>query len=105
MAGNRAEILRSMVEQDPASAFGRYGLAMEYVNSGDLESAAEQFAKLLEYNPAYAAGYFHGGQVLEKLGRIEDAKDLYRRGIELTAASGDGHTQSELQAALAMLGG
>jgi tetratricopeptide (TPR) repeat protein len=104
MAGNRTEILRTMVEQDPASAFGRYGLAMEYVNSGDLESAAEQFAKLLEYNPTYAAGYFHGGQTLEKLGRIEEAKDLYRRGIEVTTASGDGHTRSELQGALALLG-
>jgi tetratricopeptide (TPR) repeat protein len=105
MAGSRTDILKSMLEQDPASAFGRYGLAMEYVNSGELESAAEHFAKLLEYNPNYAAGYFHGGQTLEKLGRIEDAKDLYRRGIEVTTASGDGHTRSELQGALAMLGG
>jgi tetratricopeptide (TPR) repeat protein len=105
MAGNRTEILKSMVEQDPSSAFGRYGLAMEYVNSGDLESAAEQFAKLLEYNPGYAAGYFHGGQTLEKLGRVEAAKDLYRRGIEVTSANGDGHTRSELQGALAELGG
>ncbi|HVW09993.1 MAG TPA: hypothetical protein VHC90_15495 [Bryobacteraceae bacterium] len=105
MAGSRREILNSMVEQDPANAFGRYGLAMDYVNSGELEAAAEQFAKLLEYNPNYAAGYFHGGQTLEKLGRREDAKDLYRRGIEVTAASGDAHTRSELQGALAMLGG
>jgi tetratricopeptide (TPR) repeat protein len=105
MAGGRTEILMSMLEQDPTSAFGRYGLAMEYVNTGDLESAAVQFAKLLEYNPNYAAGYFHGGQTLEKLGRVEEAKDLYRRGIEVTGASGDGHTRSELQGALAMLGG
>jgi tetratricopeptide (TPR) repeat protein len=105
MAGSRADILRSMVEQDPASAFGRYGLAMEYVNGGELEAAAEQFTKLLEYNPAYAAGYFHGGQTLEKLGRVEEAKSLYRRGIEVTTGSGDGHTRSELEGALAMLGG
>jgi Tfp pilus assembly protein PilF len=104
MAGDRTEILKSMVEQDPANAFGRYGLAMEYMNSGDMQSAAEQFAKLLEYNPAYAAGYFHGGQTLEKLGRIEDARDLYRRGIEVTAANGDSHTRSELQGALSLLG-
>jgi Tfp pilus assembly protein PilF len=105
MADSRAEILKSMVEQDPASAFGRYGLAMEYVNGGDLESAAAQFAKLLEYNPTYTAGYFHGGQTLEKLGRTEEAKDLYRRGIEVAGANGDGHTRSELQGALDLLGG
>jgi Tfp pilus assembly protein PilF len=104
MSGSRIEILKSMVGQDPSSAFGRYGLAMEYVNSGDLESAADQFKMLLEHNPNYSAGYFHGGQTLEKLGRIDAAKDLYQRGIEVTKASGDGHTMSELQGALAQLG-
>jgi tetratricopeptide (TPR) repeat protein len=105
MASARAEILKSMVEQNPADAFGRYGLAMEYVNTGELDSAVEQFAKLLEYNPNYGAGYFHGGQTLEKLGRTDDAKDLYRRGIEVTTKTGDGHTRSELEGALSLLGG
>jgi tetratricopeptide (TPR) repeat protein len=104
MANGRLEILKSMVEQDPGGAFGRYGLAMEYVNGGDLESAVEQFRALLEYNPTYAAGYFHGGQTLEKLGRSDDAKELYRRGIEVTRMTGDGHTRSELEGALALLG-
>ncbi len=104
MANSRIEILKSMVEQDPAGAFGRYGLAMEYVNSGELEAASEQFTALLEHNPNYAAGYFHGGQTLEKLGRTEDAKALYRRGIAVTTATGDGHTRSELEGALALLG-
>ena len=67
----RVEILRSMVEQKPEDAFARYGLAMEYVRSGDLETAVEEFERLLRYNPGYAAGYFHGGQTLEKLGRVE----------------------------------
>jgi tetratricopeptide (TPR) repeat protein len=104
MPNSRIEILKSMVEQDPASAFGRYGLAMEYVNRGELEAAAGQFSSLLEHNPNYAAGYFHGGQTLEKLGRIADAKDLYRRGIAVTAATGDSHTRGELEGALALLG-
>ena len=38
------------------------------------------------------------------LGRIDEAKGLYRRGIEVTSAIGDDHTCSELQAALDMLG-
>jgi tetratricopeptide (TPR) repeat protein len=93
-----------MVEQQPDNAFSRYGLAMEYVKAGDLEDAAAEFEKLLTRNPEYAAGYFHGGQNLEKLGRLDEARALYRKGIEVTAASGDSHTQSELSAALQMLG-
>ena len=104
MANARLETLKSMVEQDPASAFGRYGLAMEYVNTGDLDAAVEQFHALLEHNPAYVAGYFHGGQTLEKLGRPNDAKELYRRGIQAAGSIGDGHTRSELEGALALLG-
>ena len=104
MANPRLEILKSLVEQDPANAFTRYGLAMEYVNGGELQSAMTELSALLEHNPNYAAGYFHGGQALEKMGRIEEAKALYGRGIEVTAKTGDGHTRSELQGALDMLG-
>jgi len=100
----RIEILQSMVAGNPADAFSRYGLAMEYLNSGNLETAVEEFRALLEHNPNYAAAYFHGGQTLEKLGRIDDARALYRQGIDITTATGDQHTRSELQAALDMLG-
>ncbi|HWE48585.1 MAG TPA: hypothetical protein VG273_02275 [Bryobacteraceae bacterium] len=104
MAINRLEVLQSMVEQNPADSFSRYGLAMEYVKSGSLTEAMEHFTALLTHNPNYGAGYFHGGQTLEKLGRIEDARELYRKGIHVTATTGDGHTRSELQAALNSLG-
>jgi Tfp pilus assembly protein PilF len=104
MPNNRLEILQSMVERNPADGFSRYGLAMEYVNSGDLLTAVDEFLKLLEHNPNYAAAYFHGGQTLEKLGRIDDARGLYRKGIEVTSGNGDDHTRSELQGALEALG-
>jgi len=104
MATNRLEILLSMVQHNPADSFSRYGLAMEYMKSGDHVTAVDHFMQLLQHNPNYAAAYFHGGQALEKLGRIDEAKGLYRRGIEVTSGTGDDHTRSELQAALSMLG-
>jgi Tfp pilus assembly protein PilF len=97
------EVLKSMVEQKPEDGFSRYGLAMEYVRAGELETAVGEFEALLQHNPNYAAGYFHGGQTLEKLGRIEEAREIYRKGIDVTGATGDGHTRSELIAALQML--
>jgi tetratricopeptide (TPR) repeat protein len=100
---NRLEILQSMAA-DRTNAFANYGLAMEYVNTGALESAIGQFAVLLEHHPNYGAGYFHSGQTLEKLGRLDEARAMYSRGIAVTAASGDHHTRSELQASLDALG-
>ena len=61
MASNRLETLKSMVAQDPASAFARYGLAMEYVNLGRFDEAMEEFRSLLGSNPDYAAGYYPCG--------------------------------------------
>ena len=97
------EVLKAMVAQNPADAFARYGLAMELVKTGQLESGVAEFRALLEHNPNYAAAYFHGGQALEKLGDVEQARQLYERGIEVTGRTGDQHTRSELQAALDML--
>jgi Flp pilus assembly protein TadD len=103
MSTNRMEVLKAMVAQNPADAFSRYGLAMELVNTGQLESGVAEFRALLEHNPNYAAAYFHGGQALEKLGDVEQARRLYEKGIEVTGRTGDRHTQSELQGALDML--
>jgi tetratricopeptide (TPR) repeat protein len=103
MATNRSEILKAMLAQNPADAFARYGLAMEFVKSGEFANAAAEFRTLLEHNPNYAAAYFHGGQVLEKLGDVEQARALYEKGVEVTARTGDQHAKSELQAALDML--
>jgi tetratricopeptide (TPR) repeat protein len=74
---------------------------MEYVKSGDFESAVREFETLLQADAAYSAAYFHGGQTLEKLGRLEEARGYYQRGIEVTR---DPHARSELQAALDILG-
>ncbi len=103
MTNNRVDILRGMVASNPNDSFARYGLAMEFVKSGRMQEAVDEFDQLLAANPKYPAAYFHGGQALEKLGKIEDARALYAKGIEITTAMGDMHTRSELQAALDIL--
>ena len=100
MMSQRLETLRSLVAQDPANSFMRYGLAMELVNLGRLEDALAEFQALLAANETYAAAYYHGAQTLGRLGQLEQARDLYRRGIAVTTRTGDEHTRSELQAAL-----
>jgi len=101
---NKLETLKSLVEQDPGNSRFRYMLAMETANSGDLASAAVVYSEVIERDPDYSAAYFHGGQTLEKLGRLDEARAIYKRGIEATTRNGDGHTRSELQGALDDLG-
>jgi len=97
----RLDILRQLLAQDPANTFVRYGLAMEHVKSGDLAGAVREFEALLASDPKYSAAYYHGGQTLEKLGNLDQARDMYRRGIAVTR---DPHALGELQAALDILG-
>ncbi len=101
---NRLEVLKNMVAQNPNDSFARYGLAMEHANSGDLEGAVREYQALLAVNANYSAAYYHGGQTLEKLGRREEARALFRQGIDATSRIGDLHTRSEIQAALDSLG-
>jgi tetratricopeptide (TPR) repeat protein len=98
---SRRQILEQMVAENPSNAFARYGLAMEFVKGEQWEPAVREFETLLAGQPDYAAAYFHGGQTLEKMGRIEQAREWYRRGVE---AARDPHARSELQAALDILG-
>ena len=99
----RLEKLQEMAAQDPQNAFLRYGLAQELANQGRLEEAVAEFQKLIEIQPDYCYAYFHGGRTLEKLGRIEEARSLYRSGIEASSRAGDMHARSEIEAALAEL--
>lgn len=103
MATNRLDILKQMVTQDPNNTFARYGLAMEYANSGQNEQAVEQFRALIQIDDSYSAAYFHGGQTLEKLGRLEEARNIYERGLEASTRKGDMHTRNEIEAALSLL--
>ena len=101
---NRLETLKSMVAQNPSDVFSRYGLAMEYRNTGDLEAAMAEFRLLMASNPDYVAAYFHGGQTLERLGLEDEAREVYRKGVEAASRTGNQHARSEMEAALALLG-
>jgi Tfp pilus assembly protein PilF len=103
MATNRLEMLEQMVSQDPNNTFARYGLAIEYANSGDWARAVVEFRTLLQHDENYAAAYYHAGQALEKMGELEQARTMYEQGIEASTRKGDLHTRSEIEAALSLL--
>ena len=100
MPNDRLETLKKFIETNPDDCFARYGVAQEHLKRGEHEKALEQFTRIFEIKPDYQAAYYHGGKAYEKLGRIEEARATYRKGIEVASRSADLHAQSELQAAL-----
>jgi len=96
-------MLSQIVAENPNDAFARYGLAMEYSNANDVEAAMQQFTRLAELHPDYAAGYFMAAQLLARVDRVDEAKQWLRNGIAAAARSGNAHAKGEMEAMLAEL--
>jgi len=93
-------MLNEILSQNPDDAFARYGLAMEYSKTGEVERALEEFAKLLSTHPDYTAGYFMAAQTLANANRADEAKKMLVEGISSASRTGNAHAQSEMTAML-----
>ena len=78
---SRREVLEQFVAQKSGRRLCaiRSGAGMR--EAGDDAAAAGHFHKLLETNPDYSAGYFQFGQLLSRLGRLDEARRLLSDGI------------------------
>jgi tetratricopeptide (TPR) repeat protein len=97
---DRIAMLTEILVANPGDAFARYGLAMEYSNTGKIDEALQEFKTLLEKSPDYVPGYFMAAQTLEKAGRIDEAKKMLVEGISSARRVGNAHAQSEMTAML-----
>ena len=99
---SRRETLEEMLAEDPNDEFLRYGLGMEYVSAGDLESAVRVFRELIALNPAkpYIPAIQMAAQSLMKLGRRNEVIALLKQGIEEARKQNQLHPMEEMQALL-----
>ena|SRR5437667_7476395 len=97
---DRTITLQEILSQDPNNTLARYGLAMEYSNTGQFGRALDEFGKLLSANPDYAAAYFMAAQTLVKASRMEEAKKMLTDGIAAAQRKRDSHAASEMQGML-----
>jgi predicted Zn-dependent protease len=93
-------MLTKILTENPNDAFARYGLALEYSKTGELERALEEFGKLLSTHPDYTAGYFMAAQTLATANRVDEAKRMLVDGISSATRTGNTHAQSEMTAML-----
>ena len=100
---DRTQALAEILAQDPTNVLARYGLAMEYANSGQTDLALEEFGALLSSNPDYPAAYFMSAQTLVKANRLDEARKMLVNGIAAAGRNRDSHAASEMQGMLADL--
>ncbi|PYV89601.1 MAG: hypothetical protein DMG90_10935 [Acidobacteria bacterium] len=100
---DRIAMLKDILSQNPRDSFARYGLAMEYLNSGKLPEALDEFETLLKEHPDYTAGYFMAAQTLSKANRSDEAKKMLQQGIAAAQRTGNEHARSEMEGMLSDL--
>lgn len=89
MPADRLESLRRMAESRPDDPRARFGLALEYERLGQWEDAVRELGLYLSLTSDEGNAWGRLARALRQLGRDEEARDAYARGIE--AAYRHGH--------------
>src|SRR5262245_43046838 len=96
------EQIETLLADDPADSFLRYGLALEYAGAGDDPAAAEHLLRLIGDEP-YVPAFLMAGQILNRLNRTDEACDVLRRGVAAAREQGNAHAEGEMAGLLATI--
>jgi len=101
---DRIAMLQEILTQSPDDAFARYGLALEYANTGQTEDALREFRTILEKNPEYVPAYQMAAQTLMTADRPDEARSMLETGIAAAQRTRNQHALSEMEGMLMDLG-
>lgn len=83
-AGNIDEAIKYYTEAintDPTQHIFYCNRAAAYTNKGDYDAAIKDSEKAISLNPSFPKSYSRLGLAFYKLGKIEEAREAYKRGI------------------------
>lgn len=95
--------LARQIKNNPGDSFSKFALALEFRKRGNHKKARILFEDILSNDPEYLGVYYHLGKLYELLDRLEESRELFKKGIELAEEKNDQRTKSELQEALAQV--
>jgi len=100
---SRREMLEEFVAQDPNDSFSRYALALELEKEARPQDAVIQLREVIARDQDYVASYYHLGRLLTRSGCVDEARDVYRNGMNIASLAGDQKAASEIKEALEAL--
>jgi cytochrome c-type biogenesis protein CcmH/NrfG len=100
---SRKDQIEEMLKDEPNDPELRYMLAMEHASTGHDAEAVRCFEDLIVRCPHYAPGFHQGGRTLARVGRIDEARAVLRKGIPVALEQGNEHAAGEMQELLASL--
>ena len=88
MSNSRIEIFEQMLRAEPENTAVMFGLAKEYEKAERHEGVVTLFSKYLETADDEGKAYGMLARAYERLGRRDEARRAYERGIEVANAHG-----------------
>ena len=95
--------LAKQIKNNPGDSFSKFALALEFRKEGEFKKARIMFEDILASDPEYVGVYYHLGKLYEALDCLRDAKELYKKGIDVADQQDEERTQKELKEALEQL--
>ncbi len=95
--------LARQIKNNPGDSFSKFALALEFRKEGELKKARILFEDILSSDPNYVGVYYHLGKLYEVLDRLNDAQNLYQKGITIANKQDKQRTEKELNEALEQL--
>lgn len=102
---NKSKIkqLARQIKNNPGDSFSKFALALEFRKEGEFKKARILFEDILSNDPDYVGVYYHLGKLYEATDRLDDAKELYEKGITVADEQNETRTEKELNEALEQL--
>ena len=95
----RLKLLEQYVKEEPENPFNWYALALEETKKNS-DKALELFEYVLKNHPGYLPAYYHAGNLYLSVGKIDSAKTVLQKGVDLAKFNGEQKAMRELEALL-----
>jgi tetratricopeptide (TPR) repeat protein len=103
MSSAKIEMIKKILVKEPQSELLWFSLGQAYLADEAPSLAVEAFEKAIAIKPDYTVVYENLGGALEKIGKIEEAKEIYRKGIEVGQKTRDMFPSDRMTARLKQL--
>jgi Flp pilus assembly protein TadD len=90
-------MIKQIAEKFPDDPVALYGLGDAYLADGQFENAIQTFQKIIQLKSDYTAAYRELGKALAKAGEIDEAKEIYKKGMDVAQQTGELQTGKEMR--------
>ena len=99
----RVGLFEQVLSLDPEDVVANFGLGKVLLDLERWENALPYFRKAIEKQASYSMAYNHLGTCLMRLGRVEDAREVFKAGIDQATKRGDLIPRRDMERKLAEL--